>query len=412
MKKSHLAYAVFSISIISFSSISAQANDTSSAMPHQESAEGRIQISEYYRHLSFSKLGQDYSDFKDYLQNKYGLGYSLTASFTGQYGAPGGHNTAIQTILYPAITWEMFNNEYGNATLNFAYNIVQYTGANSNTIDNNIGVVTSINDYDEQQNEFPELYISYQLPGKYDWLTIGLGQYPIYNFDGTTYDANQQENFINWTFSQNASSTYPTAGLGSYFQVDPSEEWSFAFGFQDATNVSGNRISTSNLDENHYTTFGYVSYNPTISGLGLGQYSFLYYNQPWVEAQPQTTNGWSFNASQNLNDKWAIFGRINGVSGEQAEIDTSYLLGVVMNNPFDRNPLDQIGFAGALNHINEDAVGSPIEHNYEKVLESYITFGISKWMSITPDVQVYFDPALNPSSDTAFAFSLRATLFF
>ena len=409
MKKTLALLTGLSVSLASYS---AAATDTSNALPHQESAEGRVQISENYRRLSFSRLGKTYSDFKDYLQKKYGLGYSLTASFTGQYGAPGGHNTALQTILYPAITWDMFNNEYGSATLNFAYNIVRYTGANSDTIDNNIGVVTSINDYDEKSNEFPELYVSYQLPGKYDRMTIGLGQFPIYNFDGTAYDANQQENFINWTFSQNASSTYPTAGLGSYLQINPVKEWSFAAGFQDATNVDGNRISTSNLDQKHFTTFGYVSYNPEISGFGLGQYSVLVYNQPWVEAQPQTTNGWSLNASQNLGEKWAVFGRINGVSGQQAEIDNSYLLGAVMNNPFDRNPLDQIGFAAALNHINEDAVGSATEHNYEKVLESYVTFGVSKWMTLTPDIQVYFDPAQNSKSDNAFVFSLRATLFF
>lgn len=388
-------------------------NVASSAKAEQRaSAEEQVHRSEIYRHFDFTDLGKDYTAFKDYLQNTYGFDYSLTASFTGQYGAPSGHNTALQTILYPAFTWNMFNNDYGNAVLNFAYNIVRYTGANSETIDNNIGVATAINDYDELTNEFPELYVSYQLPGKYDWLTIGLGQYPFYNFDGTTYDANQQENFINWTFSQNASSTYPTAGLGSYVQITPSKIWSFAAGFQDATNVDGDRISTSHLDEKHFATFGYVAYTPYLANLGAGQYSFMYYNQPWVEAQPQTTNGWSFNANQNLGDKWAIFGRVNGVSGEQAEIDTSYLLGVVMNNPFERNSLDQIGFAAALNHINEDAVGSPTSHNYEKVLESYITFGVSKWMAITPDVQVYFDPALNPKSDTAFAFSLRATLFF
>jgi len=398
--------------LLSLTSNLASASETTNALPHQQSAAGKINISDTYRHLTFSNFGKKYSDFKDYLQNKYGFGYSLTASFTGQYGAPGGHKTALQTILYPAISWTLFNNHNGTAILNAAYNIVQYTGANSSTIDNNIGVVTPINDYDEKTNEFPELYLSYQLPNHYNWLTIGLGQYPFYNFDGTTYDSNQQENFINWTFSQNASSTYPTAGLGSYIQIDASKQWSFAAGFQDATNVDGNRISSSNLDEKHFATFGYISYNPSIPGLGLGQYSLMLYNQPWVEAQRQTTNGWSVNLSQNISSKWALFGRANGVSVEQAEIDQSYLLGAVMNNPFDRNPLDQIGFAAALNHVNEDAVGSPVETDYEKVLEGYVTFGVSKWMTITPDIQIYFDPALNQDSDNAFAFSLRATLFF
>ena len=410
MKKSVLLLSC--LTLLSAFPVQAQQTSTSNALPHHDTAKGRNRLSHYYRHLTFTDLGKEYSDFKDNLQKNYGLDYSLTASFMGQYGSPSGKQTAFQTILYPAITWNMFNNDYGNATLNVAYNVVRYTGANANKIENNIGVVTDINDYDEQSNEFPELYITYQLPDKYNWLTVGIGQFPIYNFDGTSYDANQQENFINWTFSQNASSTYPTAGIGSYLQVTPNAEWTFAAGFQDATDIDGDRISTSNLDKKHFTTFGYMSYNPNIKGLGLGQYSFLYYNQPWVEKQPQTTNGWSLNASQNLGEKWAVFGRINGVSGEQAEIDTSYVLGAVMNNPFNRNPLDQLGFAAALNHINEDAVGSPIENNYEKILETYITFGVSKWMTVTPDLQVYFDPALNQKSDTAFAFSLRATVFF
>ena len=397
---------------LSVASTQAFASDTTNALPHQDSAAGQVNISDHHRHLTFSKLGDKYSQFKDYLQKKYGIGYSLTTSFTGQYGSPGGHNTALQSIISPAITWTMFDNHYGTAILNAAYNTVQYTGANSSTIDENIGVVTPINDYDQRTNEFPELYLSYQFPGRFHWLTLGLGQYPFSNFDGTTYDSNQQENFINWTFSQNASSTYPTAGLGSYVQVDLTPEWSVAAGFQDATNVDGNSISTSNLGEKHYATFGYLSYNPNIKNWGLGQYSVMLYNQPWVEAQPQTTNGWSLNASQNIGEKWAVFGRANGVSGEQAEIDQSYLLGVAMNDPFDRNPLDQIGFAAALNHVNEDAVGSPVESDYEKVLEGYVTFGVSKWMTITPDIQVYFDPALNQDSDNAFAFSLRATLFF
>lgn len=359
----------------------------------------------------FSELWQDYEDFKKNLNQNYGLSYGLTYSMTGQYGAPSGKKAAFQSIAYPDFTWNIFNNDMGNLALNAAYNMVQYSGSNGNGIGNRIGVVTPINDYTEQSNEFPELYFTYQLPADYNWMTIGLGQFPLYNFDGTSYNSNQQENFINWTFAQNASSTYSTAGLGGYIQASPND-WVFTIGAQDATNINGESISTSHLDEKHYTTFGSVAYNPNISGLGQGQYSILYYNQPWVEKQPQTTNGWSINAMQNLGDKWAIFGRVNGVDGEVATIDTSYMLGAVINNPWNRNSLDQIGFAAGLNHINEDAVGEPLEHNYETVLESYVTYGISSFMAITPDIQVYFNPAENPKSDNAFVFSLRATVFF
>ena len=389
-----------------------QASDNLTPIPNSKSAAGRILKAKQHHHRTFSEIGNEYTNFKDFLEKKYGLNYSLTTSFMPQYGSPSGKSTAFQTIVYPAITWEIFNNNYGQMTLNTAYNIVRYSGADGEKIQNNINVVTPINDYTTQSNEFPELFITYQLPNEYKWLTIGAGQFPLYNFDGTSYDSNQQQYFINYAFSQNASSSYSTAGLGSYIQITPNNDWSFALGFQDATNISGNRISSSNLDEKHFTTFGYLSYNPTISGLGDGQYSFLYYNQPWVDAQPQTTNGWSINASQNIGEKWSLFGRINGVSKDIEEIDNSYVLGAVMNNPFNRNPLDQIGLAVALNHINEDAVGEDLEHNWEKILEGYVTLGVSKWMTITPDIQIYFDPALSPKSNNAFTFSLRATLFF
>jgi hypothetical protein len=225
-------------SIFTFSAANAIETNTT-PVPHKNSAMGRIMRSDNNRHLSFSDFGKEYSNFKDYLQKRYGLSYSLTTSFTPQYGSPSGKEAGFQTIVYPAITWEMLNNRYGQMTLNAAYNAVRYSGADGQKIQNNINVVTPINDYTTQSNEFPELFITYQLPGKYDWMTIGLGQYPIYNFDGTTYDSNQQENFINWTFSQNASSTYPTAGLGSYLQINPTKEWSFAAGFQQREHHKG-----------------------------------------------------------------------------------------------------------------------------------------------------------------------------
>ena len=131
-----------------------------------------------------------------------------------------------------------------------------------------------------------------------------------------------------------------------------------------------------------------------------------------MEEQKETTNGWSLNLSQDIGEKLSLFARMNGSSGNVAEINQSYVFGGVYNNPFDRNPLDQIGLAYAYNKINEDAVGQNLENSAEQVVETYWAWGISKWMTITPGYQLLINPALNAKSDLASVFSLRMTVFF
>lgn len=373
----------------------------------QRSAAGQIR-----RNFEFSQIGDDYADFKDMLQQNYGLDFSFDISYMGQRGAPNGKKNAMQTIYYPSLTWNMFDNDYGNGTLNMSYNSVKYGGIQAQKLGNKLGTVTAINDYASPTYSFDELYFAYRLGGDWDWLTAAVGQFPLYNFDGTAYDANQQENFINYALSQNASSTYPTASLGAYLQIAPDEAWTFALGAQDATNISGSSIKTNRLNEEHYTSFASLTYSPTLPKLGSGQYSILLYNQPAVKAQKQTTNGWSLNLSQNFGDKLSLFARVNGVSGNIATINQSWVLGGVYNNPLERNPLDQIGLAFAYNKIDEKAVGSKLAHESEKIIEAYWAWGISKWMTITPDVQFYIDPSENTKSDYATVFTLRSTFFF
>jgi hypothetical protein len=274
-----------------------------------------------------------------------------------------------------------------------------------------MGVVDDINDYNAKADEFVEFYYSYQLGGSWDWLSLNLGQFPIYNFDGSAYNSNQQINFINYALSQNPSSTYPTAGVGAFAEITPKGNWSFAFGAQDATDVDAVSVRVNHLNEKHYTTFGQVQYAPT-TFLGDAAFSVLLYNQPRVKLQPQTTNGWSVNLSQNIGTKWNVFARLNGVTGDMDTIEQSFSGGVVRLDPLDRNDLDQIGLAYAYNKINENAVGEPLAHKAEQVIEGYWAWGISHFATITPDVQFYIHPALNQKSDTGTVVSLRLTLMF
>ena len=358
-----------------------------------------------------SSLGADYSAFKNHLNNNYGIQYDLDYSIMLQRGAPGGKYNAVQSYLSPSIAWTTFDNQYGTGILNIGYSSVFYGNSNAQDIQNRTGMVTPINDENDEEQEFNSLYYTYQLPHKYNWLTFGLGQYTLYNFDGTDYDNNQQVNFINYALSQNGSATYSDAGLGAYVQMTPGN-WLFAAGMQDASNIEAPSIRFDDLNDNHYTTFAQIGYNPHIKGLGDGQYSLMFYNQPAVSEQPQTTNGWSVNMQQNISEKIAMFGRINGVSGSMSCIKNSYVGGFVVNNPLERNSLDQIGLAYAYNNLDEDAVGASLSESGEHVVEAYWAWGISKWATLTPDIQFYVHPALNQKSDYGTVASLRLSVFF
>lgn len=356
-------------------------------------------------------LGEDYLSFKNWLNKEYNLDYSLTYSVLGQRTSPSGRNNAVQSYLYPSITWTMFENEYGTGVLNFAYNSIYYGGHSAEDIQNRSGLVSPINDFNAYEQSFAGLYYTYQFSKQYNWLTLGAGQYNLFMFDGTDYDGNQQVNFLNFSLSQNGSATYSSAGLGAYLQATP-DDWSFTAGFQDATNIEAPSIRVNRLKKKHFTTFGQIGYNPTIKGLGAGQYSIMLYNQPAVKEQPQTTNGWSINIQQSLNKKLALFARLNGVSGHVISTNQTYAAGMVYNNPLERNELDQIGLAYAYNKIDEKAVGSKTYHKAEQIVEAYWAWGISKWATITPDFQFYINPALNKKSDYGSVSSLRLTVFF
>ena len=357
-------------------------------------------------------LENSYQDFKNRLNKNYGFDYSIDLSILGQKTSPNGKNNAVQGYLYPSFTWTLSDNKYGTGQLNFAYTVIRYGNHNASNLANNSGFVTPINDYDDKDNEFNELYYTFQFGGDWNWLTLGVGQFPIYNFDGTDYDANQQVNFLNEALSQNASASYTQAGVGVYAQINPTSDWTIAFGGQDGTDIDAQSVRFNNFDEEHYTTFGYVGYTPTIKGLGDAEISLLVYNQPWVKEQKQTTNGWSLNISQDVGEKFSLFARINETSGDMEEIRQSWVLGGVYNNPLNRNELDQIGVAYAYNKLDEKAVGEKIKHKAEQIVEVYWSWGIGDMLTITPDVQLYINPALNQKSDYGFATSLRATMLF
>ena len=153
------------------------------------------------RLASRQKLEQDLSadcrlghiKLKQLLQDKLGLQVGADISYTLQRGAPSGKQTAVQGIYYPYLTWSLFkDSSFGSGQVNFNYNLIRYWGTSAAAIQNRVKTAVAFNDYSANQEIFSQLTYTHTLPGELDWLSVTLGQFPLYNFDGTEYIANQQ----------------------------------------------------------------------------------------------------------------------------------------------------------------------------------------------------------------------------
>ena len=352
-----------------------------------------------------SDMEKAYNDFKADLNKKAGIQYSLDVSFLAQKGVPNGGKTAMQTVYAPSLSWQMFNNDtWGTGTLSASYTAVRYWGNRADNIGNRLYLANAINDFSTPQNSFDQLTYTHALFNNTVSLTIG--QFPIYDFDGSQYGSNQQTGFVNYALSQNASETYPIAGLGAYVQVNPTSEVSVAAGFQNARNVGGETLSGKGWGDHRFTSFGSISFTPTINGRS-GQYSVLVYNQPNVVTQPQNTTGWSVNISQNLTDSFGVFVRANAATGSSMPVKQSYVLGGVYTNPQKQS--NQIGLAVAYNKVAKQYFAEPVR-SFETVVEGYISFGVTQFLTITPDIQLYVHPALRKNRKYGTVFSLRGTI--
>lgn len=349
-----------------------------------------------------------YSELKNRAENKLGLQFGFDVSFTAQRAAPNGKSTSIQAVYYPYASWDLFKSEHwGSGQINFNYSLTRYWGTEAQNLNDRVDVVSGINDTMVREDSFSQATYTHTMPGKLSWLSLTLGQYPLYNFDGTTYDSNAQTALINYALSQNASASYPTASLGAYLQAALNEKITLSAGYQDATNISGSQIRFKDAFSGEYTAFASLSYADNSA-----QYSAMAYYQPSVELQEGYSWGWSLNAERDLGKKWNVFGRANGSTNNIMPIKQSYVLGLSFLNPLERNPLDVITLGAAYNLLSEEALAAPYVRSAETVLEAQWVWGITKYFTLTPDIQLYPRAGLNSEQEWVSVASLRTTFMF
>ena len=209
----------------------------------------------------------DYTNWKTQAENETNVQFSMDVSLLDQWGFSDGGSPALQVYAAPSVDWTVFKSkEWGTGSVQLAYNAVtRYpTTQNAADVQSNLGLITPINDYPTRTLSFAQLTYTQATPDN-TWL-LTAGQYPLFNFDGNAYLGNQQQNFNNYLFAQNATQTYLQTGLGAYIQFNATHRIQLAAGFQGANNVLGQTISGKNFNRDCCAWFAYAQWTPSFHG--------------------------------------------------------------------------------------------------------------------------------------------------
>jgi len=353
-----------------------------------------------------------YLGAKRQIRNDTGIWYTMTTSFMSQWGVPRGGYGAVQAMFTPAVDWYVFSDpSLGKGSFQFSFLSNQYwSGATGVSLASAIGVNGPINDKPFVTNIFSQLTYTHELPGHTAAVTVG--QYSFANFDSNLYADDQQTSFIANGMTGSISQTYSEGALGAYLHVYPTRNVVLAAGFQDANNPSGSYIQFDTFGQGAYAWFLYGAYDPRISELGKGHYSILYYSVPGTLAQPQPSQGFSLNAAQPVGRNLGLFLRANTASGSAISVSSSVSGGVVFNDPLGRARFDRIGVALAWNQMNTAFYAGTLVRASETMAELYWSWSLFRRILLTPDIQIYLQPALAPSDYVAAVISLRITQLF
>jgi hypothetical protein len=354
-----------------------------------------------------------YLAWKEQFQKQYNIEYSLQTSILPQWGFPKSGSAGVDFVWTPTIAWKPFTDAVvGSGIVTFSVQQNQFWNSpNTATFQARAGLLTPPGDWGVNTTDYAQLTYTHTLPGKWDWLSVTVGQYGFGAYDTNQYAGNAQTNFVNYALAQNATQTYVSADLGAYAQVAPlGSNLVFAGGFQGATDFAGSTVSPHGFASGKEAYFLAARWAPNL--LSGGFYSLLWYTQPALpEQEVSSSSGLSFNAVQNIDAKWGLFLRANTATGLISTIATSVAWGVIRNDPFVHNPLDQLGLGIAWNKTNIGTVGEPAR-SAEWVAEIYYDYTVFKGLQIAPDIQAYPQPALAQTFGPEAVFTLRATVTF
>ncbi len=274
------------------------------------------------------------------------------------------------------------------------------------------------------------------LGGKVDVsrVTLTVGKVFLPDFiDNNSYADEPRQGFMNWAIWAAGAFDFPADQLGyswgAFVELNQ-KAWAVRAGYLLMPRESNN----NNFDMELFRRGGYMVEGETRYSLfsqpgklRLIGWINLAYSGSYIEtlADPnlnldisqtrrsRTKYGFVVNVEQALSDQFGVFSRLSWNDGRNeimafTDIDSSASFGGVWKGTAWGRPFDRIGVAGAINALSADhraftAAGGlgvligdgRLNYRPEQLLETYYSFGLDRWTTLTFDYQRIANPAYN-----------------
>jgi porin len=361
---------------------------------------------------------QSYYDFKDCLQEK--SGYAFQADYFSVYlkssdSLPGTTDEASSGVFRFSGFWELFGR--GTDTTGTLIYLVEHRHRYGETTPapfsiDNLGNVGAI--------EIPFADDGWHLTNLYwsqswcDGTVVAVaGFLDITDFVDVHPLTSPWTDFSNFAFSIGVSTMDlpDDASLGLAVGAWLTEGVYVIAGFEDLNSDPNCPSKGFNTFFGDHEYFKHVEIGWT--GSGWDEYYFNNVHLTlWHADRRETTgvpegSGGVLSFTKSLGQQWQVFARGGLADGGGSLMERSVSIGFGYQPQIETEsaPADQMGFGFNWGDPNDNLFGPTA--NEQCAIETYYRSQITKEFSITPSVQVLFDPALNPGKDSIWVLGLR-----
>ena len=221
---------------------------------------------------------------------------------------------------------------------------------------------------------------------------------------------NPWTDFSNLAFSTDPTIPAPNQGLGAAVRVMATDNVYILGGIADANGDPTNPGDSINSFFSRAEFFTHIEVGWIASW--ERRFSDNIHLTAWhvdEREQAQVPNGWgvAFSFSRLFADKWEPFFRAGYAEDGGVLWERSVSVGLGYHT---RKESDVLGFGFNWSRPSSETFGPGLDDQY--TAEIFYRFQLLKILTITPDVQLVFNPALNPDKDMIAIFGIRGRISF